>query len=166
MRNHAVGRAIAYSPSPSGSYPDVAVDVIRSGDTDWAANFGTMLTFGHDIEQESWTQGYLGWLSTQDITSTLDLGSALSGQVFLAQGIWGDEAIHRPVQVKLEHSDNGSSWTSFLDKTSLADGGQPGLRQWYVEFDISSAGSHRYWRLTIDCHTTNWVFVGGIEFWG
>lgn len=166
MRNWAIGRPVIYSPSPSGSYPDVAVDIIRSGGSDWASDSGTMLTFGHDIEQESFASGYLGWNSTNDATMALDLGTAQPGELYRLQGFWGNNSIYRPLQIKLESSDDGSSWTTVFDKTSLSDGGQPGARQWFVEFDISAAGSHRYWRLTFDTHASGWVFVGGIEFWG
>lgn len=148
----STGRGYTVSPAPSATYPDFGVDVIRSGDADWAASVSGLLTFRNWVKSLENTFGvdYMGWVSSAVPIIRIDLGSAQAGLRLYAKGYWGTDSIDRPDGFSVEYSDNDSTWTTVQALTGLAASSQPGARQWLYSCDIAAAGSHRYWRLTVD----------------
>lgn len=162
--NLARGRPVTISDTPNATYPEFGTSVLRDGDSDWTADVGSVLTDGASGGGGGFTQGMIGFDSGTDITFALDLGSAQPGSAINAFGYYGTDVIGRPLQAKLESSDNGSSWSTVEDRSGLTAGGGPGASHWIIEFDISAAGSHRYWRLTLE-RDPDWLFISEIEFW-
>lgn len=162
--NLARGRPVTISETPNATYPDLLTSVLRNSDSDWVADAASLLTDGASGPGAGYTPGAIGFNSGTDITFALDLGSARAGTFLYVFGYYGDSQIFRPLQVKLESSDNGSSWTTVMDRDGLTAGGSPGTSFWIAEFNVSAAGSHRYWRVTLQ-RDSIWLFVSEIEFW-
>lgn len=159
------GRAITLSVTPSGTYPAPAVDVLESGDSDYSNDVSNQLLSGRRAKySETFAGQYTGWTAATDATrsATIDLGSAIPADYVYITGYYGSALISRPSAIKLEYSDNGSSWTTQEDKSGLTAGGAPGARRWTARFTVTGE-THQYWRLTFTV-VADWLFVGSIDF--
>lgn len=162
--NRAIGKPYTVSPTPNVSYPDGSNGGMFNG-TDWSTN---KLTDGAHVS--GYVSGEnIGWNSGTAAVIRVDLGSAQFISRAIAHGRHGTGGVYRPISFKVEHSDNDSTWTTDLNITGLAEGGQPGDQNWLGLLDFTGS-SHRYWRVTLGRTTTggggNFLFVNEIELWG
>jgi hypothetical protein len=161
--NKLAGAETTFSPTPNSSYSGRKLYVLDESLSDWDqsssyAVSGARLTNRLFYQQDvGWNVGAAGTASIE-----FDLGEARGGDAFFADGYYGDSLIYRPTGIKLEHSDDGSAWTTVDDLTGLTGGGQPGPRSWLYKGDISGEGDHRYWRLTLTSGG-NWVFLDSVD---
>jgi hypothetical protein len=160
--NRIHGKAYTLSAAPNASYPDADTGLGFDG-VDWSANkltdgnWGGVYTSGQNI----------GYNTGTTVAATFDLGSAATVGLMIARGRSGIGSVYRPVSFKVEHSDDGSTWSSDLDVSGLSNGGQPGDDNWTAHAPIT-ASSHRYWRVTIGRSNTSghWLFISQVELWG
>lgn len=164
-RNWALGCAYTLSDTPNGSYPDVQQSVSTTGATAYAVQ-GGKLTDGQVGNSIYNTGFWIGWSSGTNIAMRIDLGTARSVQLVQLFGLSdGNNGIKRPTAIKLEHSDDDSTWTTVEDRTGLTSEGGAVTHTFYVEFSFT-ATSHRYWRVTATRDGSNWLFVSELALFG
>lgn len=159
--NQAFAAEVTFNPSPSGSFPAGDDRYMDSTLSDWASDSASQLFLKGWHPQQG---GNIGWTQTAGATVeiVLDYQEARSAAWFYIQGYFGESSIYRPTAIKLDRSDDGSSWTNVDDLTGLTGGGQPGGRGWIARFTTTGL-SHRYWRVTLTHGTTGYIFVNSIE---
>lgn len=163
MRNLLIGKVLTLSPS---ILQDRSVAFLNS--SDWDTRSGRILTDGaiYDLDHFA-TSGEWGlWSQTENdlATVTIDLGVATECSVFRAYGAhnFGVNTA-RPKAIKFESSDNGSSWATVDNLTGLTSPGTgSGTRGWIYEADLTAAGSHRYWKLTLT-HKSQFISLTEVE---
>lgn len=166
--NHFRLKPYTTSPAPNASYPDNERPYAESlpASPSWNVDNVPILTDG-DIgrsPQFGFAYRYLGWQSSVGaVTVRVDAGSAVTGSVLRLFGVYGSDQIGIPVSFTLEWSDDDASWTTVTTRSSM---GSPatGQKMWMAEFDVSSAGSHRYWRI-LTTGSSTWLFISEIEMW-
>lgn len=169
--NKFLGASYTMVPSPNGSYADnETVPGIPGTESTESVNAYTDLTLGTDKlltngtvpDPSNFTIGHLGFdVATGTVVIRVDAGSAMGGNLFQVFGMYGSDSIGRPTAVKVEYSDNDSSWTTLEDRTGLTGSAGGGRKYWRADFDASGAGSHRYWRVTTTGFSS-WTFLGEI----
>lgn len=166
--NQALGKDYTASPAFTGfpySDPvpvayliDTAVDYVQQGGKLTDGSKG-----GTPVTTLFFNNGFAGWTSAGAVT--LDLGAAVEGDTFEAVGAYSvSYALDGLTAVKLESSDNASTWTTVHDLTGLSvQTVSSGL--YFIKLDISAAGAHRYWRLTVTPQGGDSAFLSEIKFW-
>jgi hypothetical protein len=163
--NRALGKTYTLSAAPNATYPDASTGKAFDG----AAWGGSKLTDGNTggVYTSGQNIGYNHTEIATTVSASFDLGSSQSIGLVVARGRYGTGGVYRPVSFKVEHSDDNSSWTTDLNVTGLANGGQPGDDNWIAQMPIT-VSSHRYWRMTFgrDAVNNHWLFLNEIELWG
>lgn len=170
--NRALGKSYTVSPALVGTYADdhgmwsLGVD-----DVDFSGHAASMLTDGDRGEPTQVTLSHMGWNNPTTAVVRLDMAAAIVGDHILVFGSYVSPSILNnqalPSSVKLEYSDNDSSWTTVHDLTGLSVTlGTAGTGRLVIELDISAAGSHRYWRLSFGVPSSRYLLLSEVEFWG
>ena len=156
-----LGKTVTYGTAPNASYPDNERNRTRSTEAvnAWTNDQPSMLLDGQYGEPLvtglSFNARYVGWsLATGTMNMTVDAGAAVGGVLAVVSGYWGTDSIGLPSRIQLEYSDDNSSFTVVENRTGLTSPAV-GARGWFCEFDVSTSGSHRYWR---------WTFVGTLSW--
>ncbi len=94
----------------------------------------------------------------------LDLGAAISIKGIYVFGIGGNSGagVVSPSAVKLESSDDDSSFSTVENRTGLTQTNVSAYCTFKAYFDCTSAGSHRYWRYTSTKGTSTWTVLSEI----
>lgn len=158
-RNIAQDKTYVLDPTAHASYPDESIVKVSVTGTTWT-NPIHKLTDGI-LGTLDYADGlHVGWQSNASIN--LDLSVAHAGTKFVVCGMADTSAgINSPTGAKLEYADTNSNWSTFENRTSLAT--NTGNFLWRVWFDISAAGAHRYWKVTLTKDGT-WLLVDEIQF--
>lgn len=165
--NHFLFKTYTLSPSPTSPYVDNEddADASTTASTAYAAVAGYMLTNGDRGDPSSFTTRFVGFnVTTGTVAIRIDAGTAVGGDLLRAWGMFGSDLIGRPTGIKVEHSDDDSSWTTVEDRTGLTGSASGGRRFWRLDVDTSTAGSHRYWRVTTTGFSA-WTFISEVELW-
>lgn len=165
--NHFLFKTYTLSPAPNSTYADNEdnADVSTGATPAYTSSQGYMLTNGDKGDSQLFTARFVGFnIGTGTVAVRVDAGSAVSGDLLRIWGMFGSDLIGRPSAVKVEHSDDDSSWTTVENRTGLTGSATGGRKFWRADFDISSAGSHRYWRVTCTGFSS-WTFLSEIELW-
>lgn len=172
--NRFLGKSYTVSPSPSGSYPDSAPTPTIKKSTTASPTYASASTStppgGPELTNGTrgkgaadWTD-YMGWTGAAGMTITIrvDAAAAVSGTKIR---VWFHEnsssTIDPPSGIKVETSDNDSSWTTVEDRTGLSQTRSTGVG--WLDVDVSAAGAHRYWRITLANASGNFVFIDEVE---
>lgn len=164
LRNWALGASYTITPSPSGPYPDHTLKYIGEGDADWQDR--GLLTSDDTGEWENINVGYVG-VYNNTATIALDLGSSRVIEIIRIWGLYGDAGVVEPSAIKVEYSDNGSTYTTLEDRTGMSNSGDINKRwKWMAEFDGESE-DHRYWKITVTRGSGgSWIFMSEVQIFG
>jgi len=141
-----------------GGYDD-KVQVYWTG-SDWSTRNGWLTNGIADPDlRVSFGASVGGWIR-------IDADAAVSGEIlrywFVADTNGIGPATFEGIEV--EFSDNDSSWTSHYSITGLSSVHNELKAVCAFDIDVSSAGAHRYWRVTIENAVTgNWMFPAAIQ---
>jgi hypothetical protein len=161
LTNYALGINYTITGSPHSSYPDRPVNIATdsSGFTDLGGTLNNELK-GNAVYSAG---NVVGWQGVSPVI-TYDLGTDREIQIIKVYGLLDSPTgIYQPSAVKIEYSDNGSSWNTEVNTISLAAGS--GIATWLYNYVFSSPSTHRYWRVTVT-YQTDWVMMTEIEILG
>jgi len=117
--------------------------------------FGTISTYNLSVGSTSTGSNIL-------VQPICDLGSALQPSSIRIYGMQASgTGIYTPTRIKVEYSDDNSTWSTLEDRTGIAQGTGVGI--WEARFTPASA--HRYWRISCyNSNTSNWVLLTEVRF--
>ena len=153
-------RGKGYTNSTLDASYDDKIQVYWTG-TDWSTRNGWLTsgsTYSIDYRY-SWGAGVGGWVR-------IDADEAVEGAILRYWFIVGTNA-DGPATfegIEVEYSDNDSSWTSHYSITGLSSIHNELKAIACFDIDVSEAGAHRYWRVTVEnAVALNWMFPVAIQ---